>query len=212
MNIFNKDGEITDSVADVLYELGNVGIGTATKEIGNLRKMQIKIGKPNIVAYSPDLLKIIECKPDEIVVGVSTKIGSSLGVSLLFLLGKEFVQNTVERMTGEMFTEEEILKNELSLSAVTEMMNYMSSGYAKVIGSYLNVPVFLSPFNIGIEKTETMIHDVLCETSENIQKIVCVNTQFTLMENDGHKTNETGKVLIFPDEKSIHKFADIMKR
>ena len=56
-------------------------------------------------------------------VGVATKMSDTLDGSILFLLSKEFVHNTVYKMTEETFSDEELLANEDSVSALQEMIN-----------------------------------------------------------------------------------------
>lgn len=143
-------------------------------------------------------------------VGVATKMSDTLDGSILFLLSKEFVHNTVYKMTEETFSDEELLANEDSVSALQEMINYMTAGYAKVIGSYLDMPVFISSASVGMNRAQNIVHDVVVNSKNEIKKIACVNTKFTIVDEEGKKTDEAGQVLIFPDEKRIEKFVEIM--
>lgn len=210
MNIFDVDGELKESVADVLYELGNVGVGTAIMTIGNIRNLEIKIGTPSVITMKSDIFSEIEYDPDQVMVGVATKMSDTLDGSILFMLSREFVRNTVYQMTDEHYSDQELLENEDSVSALQEMINYMTAGYAKVIGSYLGMPVYISSASVGIDKAQNIIQEVVQNAPGKIDRIACVNTRFTVIGENGTKTDEAGQVLIIPDEVSINKFIEIM--
>lgn len=55
MNIFKTNGELEQDAIDVLYELGNVGVGTAIMAIGNIRQMEIHIDTPNVITVKSDI-------------------------------------------------------------------------------------------------------------------------------------------------------------
>ncbi|MDD2973075.1 MAG: hypothetical protein PHE02_13210 [Lachnospiraceae bacterium] len=211
MAVFDKNGDLKQDARDVLYELGNVGVGTAAMAIGSIREMEIRIDPPNVIAVKSDIFAEIDYDPEQVVVSVSTRMSDTLDGSILFLLSREFVRNTVYKMTEECFDDEELMKNEDSVSALREMINYTTAGYAKVIGSYLELPVYISSASVGLSKARNIVQDVIANASIKADKMACVNTKFTIVDEDGNKTDEVGQVLIFPDAKSIEKFIEIMR-
>ncbi|MDD3369557.1 MAG: hypothetical protein PHP50_11865 [Lachnospiraceae bacterium] len=210
MAVFNIDGELKPEAKDVLYEIGNVGVGTAIIPIGNIREMEIKINTPKVVTTEKNLLEELSYDPNQIVVGVTTKMNDTFDGSILFMLSREFVHNMVNIMTDEDFDDEQLLKNEDSISAIQEMINYMTAGYAKVIGAYLNVPVFISAASLGMDKVKNVVDAVMNREGVKVDRIAYVNTEFTIIDEAGKKTDEVGQVLIFPDEKCIEAFIEIM--
>ena len=204
------NGEIDPDVKDVLYEIGNVGVGTAIIPIGNLRQMEFFINTPNVFSMDQDIFHKIDYDPEQVVVGVITRMNDAFEGGIIFLLSKEFVRNTVHIMTEESYSDEELMTNEDSVSAIHEMINYMTAGYAKVIGSYLNAPVFISTASIGMDKAKNIVQSVLEHAGKGAGQIACVNTKFTVVDNKGKKTDETGQALIIPDQKSIEEFLKIM--
>lgn len=211
MKIYEANGELNREAIDVLYELGNVGVGTAVTAIGNIRQMEIHIDTPNVIAVKKDIFSEIGYDPEQIIVAVTTRMIETVEGSILFLLSKEFVQNTVSKMTGEEFSEEKLLESEDGLSALQELINYMTAGYAKVIGSYLETPVFVSASSVGLDKARKIVQDAIAGSAGRVEKVACVNTRFTIVDEKGRKTDESGRVLIIPDEKSIQKFMEIME-
>lgn len=209
-NVFKTNGELEQDAYDVLYELGNMGVATAVMAIGNIRQMEIKINTPNVITIKKDIFAEIDYNPEQIVVGVATKLNDTLQGSILFLLSKEFVRNTVYEMTDEMFDDKELMENEDSVSAIQEMINYMTAGYAKVIGAYLDIPVYISSAAVGMNKAQNIIQEITTSTGTKVEKVACVNTHFTIVDESGNKTDEAGQVLIFPDEECIGKFVEVM--
>ena len=163
-----------------------------------------------MITIKEDLFFEIHYDPDQIVVGVTTRLSESFDGSILFLLSREFVRNTVYIITEENYDDRELMENEDSLSAIQEMINYMTAGYAKVIGAYLNAPIYISPASVGLNKVKDVVKGVLDQAGSKISKIACVNTRFTIIDESGQKTDETGQVLILPDEKCIESFMEIM--
>lgn len=211
MEILDQNGDLKQDAADVLYELGNVGVGTAVVAIGNIRKLQIQISTPNVLLVEDDIFSQIAYDSEQVIAAVGTRLNQTMEGRLLFLFSREFVRNTVYHMTGEQYPDEELLKNEDSLSALHEIVNYMTAGYAQMIGSYLGIPVYINTAEIGIEKARVVVEEFLGRSDAAGKKVACVNTRFTIADEEGRETDETGHVLIFPEEESIEKFMEIMK-
>ncbi len=211
MKVFNDKGEMNQEAVDVLYELGNVGVATAVMPIGNLREIKISVDTPDVITVENDVLSEIDYDPNQVVIGVATEMNNTLKGSILFFLSKEFIKNSIYEMTEMEFSDDELLTNEDCYSAIQEIVNYMTAGYAKVIGSYLKVPVYMSKISIGFDKISTIIHNTMKNSEHNIEKIACVNTRFTIIDEKGNNSNESGQVLIFPDNECIEKFIEIME-
>lgn len=211
MKIYDNDGNLKQDVIDVLYELGNMGVATAVMPIGNLREIKIKVAIPNVITVKDNATDEIAYDPEQIVVCVMTKLDKTLSGSILFLFSKEFLRNTIYEMIGLQFSDDELLEDEDCLSAIAEVVNYMTAGYAKVIGAYLHVPVYICAISIGMEKVRTIVEGILAPANGRPQKMACVDTKFTIVNERGVNTNETGQVLIFPDDACIQRFMEIME-
>lgn len=211
MKIFESDGKLKEEARDVLYEIGNVGVATAVLPIGNIREMEIRIEAPNVVTLKSDIFSEIEYDPEQVVVGVTTRLHDTFEGSILFLLSKEFVRNTVQIMTDEEYDDKQLMEDEDCLSAIQEIINYMTAGYAKAIGSYLNVPVYISAASVGMDKAQDVVRTALTQAPGEVNHMACVNTRFTIVDEHGKKTDEVGQVLIFPDEKCIESFIELME-
>lgn len=215
MDVFDRNGRLSPCVADVLYELGNIGVGKAIIPIVNIRQVQIRIGTPSIFTVQKDIHSVLEHEPGQIAIGVTTKMDQSLDGILLFLLSRAFVRNTIYQMTGELYGKEDFPLGEDSLSALNEMINYMTAGYAKMIGAYLQLPIYISSPVVGQNRVNAIVDDLFHKPMEGIPKsalhqAACVNTRFTVVDKAENETGECGHVLIFPNEACIEKFMELM--
>ena len=60
MNIFNEEGLIDSDAQDILYELGNVGLGSASITIGRIMGLRLHIGVPKIAPMDEKLAEEME--------------------------------------------------------------------------------------------------------------------------------------------------------
>lgn len=211
MSVYDKNGELNQEAIDVLYELGNVGVATAVMPIGNMREIKISVDIPEVVTVEKDLLSEISYDPEQIVVSVATKMNDTLSGTILFLLSKDFIKNTIYEMTEMEFSDEELLTDADSFSALQEIINYMTAGYAKVMGAYLNIPVYISDITIGLDKVSSIVEGIVEKSQKKMEKLAYVNTRFARKDDAGNSSNEFGQVLMFPDQQCIEKFIEIME-
>ena len=50
MKLFDQSGKLDADVQDILYELGNVGVGMASITIGRLLGVRIELVSPNVIS------------------------------------------------------------------------------------------------------------------------------------------------------------------
>lgn len=210
MRIFSSGGKISEDAQDVLYEMGNMGVGTATIQLGEVRQMKIMLDSPKVIAMDEDVFASMEIPNDQVPLGVILKMQGHYGGSMLFMLSTEFIENTVYDMLGERIERDQLLVNEDSFSAIEELVNMMSASYSKMIGSYLEQPIYISPVMLGMENAKELFAMALKESDRETDKIASVHMGFSLINENGEKTNESAQIIICPDENLIKKFVEIM--
>ena len=52
MKLFDQSGKLDADVQDILYELGNVGVGMASITIGRLLGVRIELVSPNVISVT----------------------------------------------------------------------------------------------------------------------------------------------------------------
>lgn len=210
MRIFSTSGKLSEDARDVLYEIGNMGAGTATIRLGEVRQMRIVLDSPKVITMDEDVFSSIQILPNQIPLGVILKMQGRYSGSMLFMLSLEFIENTVYDMLCEHVEKDQLLINEDSFSAIEELVNVMSASYSKMIGSYLGESVYISPVMLGVEDAKELFAMALKESDRETDKIASVHMGFSVIDEHGEKTNESAQIIICPDEDLIKKFVEIM--
>ena len=91
MKIYDENGLIDSDVQEVLYELGNVGLGMASVAIGKLMGLRLNIGVPKVM--TAEQLLEDDCDTEERI-GILLDFERDMGGSMIFLLKEEFIQKT----------------------------------------------------------------------------------------------------------------------
>lgn len=192
MTIFNEEGLIDSDVQDVLYELGNVGLGSASITIGRLMGIRLHIGVPKIVPTDEELAKKLVDFNGKI--GVMMKFQKTLKGAMLIILKEEFLDNVVEKMTEN----EGVNCDEAErLSAVQEFANIVCAAYLKAVGQYTDMRIYVKPAGIN-DITES---DIVTKC----HKAICIDTGFNVIYENGDILDDVGRVVMLPDEESVEK-------
>ena len=100
MKIYDENGLIDSDVQEVLYELGNVGLGMASVAIGKLMGLRLNIGVPKVM--TAEQLLEDDCDAEERI-GILLYFERDMGGSMIFLLKEEFIQKTFGMKSKNIF-------------------------------------------------------------------------------------------------------------
>lgn len=202
MKLFSQDGKLDTDVQDVLYELGNVGVGMASITMGRILGVRIELASPNVipVAGMSDQTLLSHIGEDD--VGIWMRFAPPLCGSVLFILKCSFVYGVVDKMTGMQCEEEQLYTNEIAFSAVTEFANMLSAAYMKAVGNYTNMRIYLSPYMFMIKNERIKLGTKLPEKEVKADQAIWVETKFQLLE-EGGKTDDAGRVVMLPDDDTV---------
>ncbi len=214
MIVFDNNGKLDADVQDTLYELGNVGLGMASVTIGRILGVRVFLESPTILPLSGGQI-------EEFVTGeVRDKAGENMGFfmdfkeslqgMMLLIIGRDFISKIVEKMTGCTYNGEELLTDEMSFSAISEFANMITAAYAKAIGSYTGIRVYLSPVMADINGEKALLEKALERLSSECRTAISVKTDFVLTDQEGERTDDTGRVIILPGEDSVKKLMEAL--
>lgn len=195
MNIFNEEGLIDSDVQDVLYELGNVGLGSASVTIGRIMGLRLHIGVPYISPMNEELAAQVADFEGRL--GILMEFQKTLKGSMIISIKEEFVDKVVEKMTEN----EGISCDETErLSVLSEFANIICAAYLKAVGQYTDMRIYVKPtgFNdIAANDIMAMCH-----------KAICIDTSFTVVYENGETLDDVGHVIMLPDEESAGKLIE----
>ncbi len=203
MELFGQDGKLDTDVQDVLYELGNVGVGMASVAIGRLLGVRVELASPNVMPVTELSERTLLSHIGEDQVGIWMCFARPMSGSVLFILKRSFVCDVVEKMTGNRCEQEQIYKNEMAFSAVTEFAGMLAAAYMKAVGKYTGMRIFLSPYMYVSGKEQIRLGDQVHRQGLAADQAIWVETRFQLLEEHGDQTNDAGRVIMLPDEDTV---------
>lgn len=204
-----NNGEINPEIADTLSELGNVGVGLASIALSKLFGAGISIGIPKVVPVASDIEDIIRDDPEKIAIGILMSLEKTLSGAVLFVIDGAFLSDLVRKLTGLTLSGEELVLNEESLSAISEVANIMAASYMKAVGAYTGIRIYLSPVMVGVDMIGALISYPVAQMGIGNGAAICVDTSFSVMGETGGNT--AGRVIMFPDETSVEQMIQALK-
>lgn len=212
MEVFDQNGKLDSDVQDVLYELGNAGVGMATATIGKILGVRVALATPVVVPVGEQSDKILHDLMQLDNVGIWMKFQEPLKGSVLFILKQNFVYDVVEKMTGTHYDGNELYEDEVAFSAVKEFANMLAAAYTKAIGKYTSIRIYMSPSMLVLNKERVSLGDILQNQGTDSKKAIWVETSFQLLNQEG-KGDETiglGKVVMLPDADTVQMLAEAL--
>ena len=134
-NIFNS------MELDTIGEVMNISLGSSATAVSNLLDHRVEITTPRVSVCDVDNFSIGELQP---AIGVEIRYVSGLEGSNIMLLKRSDVKVIVDILMGSETPDEEFELNELTISAVCEVMNQMMGAASTALSDFLGFPVNIS--------------------------------------------------------------------
>ena len=126
---------------DALGEMMNISLGSSATAVSNMLDRRVDITTPKVSVVDIDSFSIAEIEP---AMGVEIKYVSGLEGSNIMLLKKEDIKVIVDILMGQESDDSEFELNELTVSAVCEVMNQMMGASATALSDFLGYSVNIS--------------------------------------------------------------------
>lgn len=133
---------------DALGEMMNISLGSSATAVSNMLDHRVDITTPRVSVVEVKDFTIGNLDP---AMGVEIKYVEGLEGSNIMLLKKSDIKVIVDILMGTEMPEEEFELNELTISAVCELMNQMMGAAATALSDFLGFPVNIStpqPFEL----------------------------------------------------------------
>ena len=208
-HISNKP--IDPDVKDAITEFGNICVGRTSVTLGKMLGMRVLIEPPRVHSGSFDLLaEDIAVPKDKVMVGILMAMEDSIKGAMLFIVEKQFIIDAVRIMTKKNISDLSLMEDEENLSAVRELTNIMAASYRKELGDYLNMPIFLSPMMVGVDMVGALISFPLAYLEYSHRNVISIGAKFALVDEKNGQTQDTGHIIVFPDEDSVSMLAQAL--
>lgn len=137
---------------DAIGELMNISLGSSATAVSNMLDHRVDITTPKVQVVSVEDFSIGELEP---AIGIEIKYVSGLEGSNIMLLKRSDVKTIVDILMGSETPDDEFELNELTISAVCEVMNQMMGAASTALSDFLGYPVNIStPQSFALDDIE----------------------------------------------------------
>ncbi|MGI6255421.1 MAG: flagellar motor switch protein FliN [Acutalibacter sp.] len=133
---------------DALGEMMNISLGSSATAVSNMLDQRVDITTPTVSVINADDFTLGNLEP---AIGVEIKYVSGIEGSNIMLLKKSDIRVIVDLLMGTNTPEEEFELNDLTISAVCELMNQMMVAASTALSDFFGFPVNIStpkPFEL----------------------------------------------------------------
>ena len=146
-NIFNS------MELDAIGELMNISLGSSATAVSNMLDHRVDITTPTVEVVTVENFSLGDLEP---AIGIEIKYVSGLEGSNIMLLKRGDVKVIVDILMGCETHDEEFELNELTVSAVCEVMNQMMGAASTALSDFLGYSVNIStPQSFALDDLET---------------------------------------------------------
>ena len=126
---------------DAIGEIMNISLGSSATAVSNMLDHRVDITTPSVSVVPIEELTLGELEP---AIGSEIKCVSGLEGSNIMLLKRHDVKTIVEILMGTEISDEEFEFNDLTISAVCEVMNQMMGAASTALSDFLGRSVNIS--------------------------------------------------------------------
>ena len=126
---------------DAIGEIMNISLGSSATAVSNMLDHRVDITTPTVSVVPVDEFTLGNLEP---AIGIEIKYVSGLEGSNIMLLKRNDVKTIVEILMGTTIDDSEFELNELTVSAVCEVMNQMMGAASTALSDFLGRPVNIS--------------------------------------------------------------------
>ena len=151
---------------DAIGEMMNISLGSSATAVSNMLDHRVDITTPKVSVVEVKDFSIGKLEP---AMGVEIKYVEGLEGSNIMLLRKSDIKVIVDILMGSETPDEEFELNELTISAVCEVMNQMMGAAATALSDFLGYPVNIStPEPFELEDLEAFKEEHLPQGADQV--------------------------------------------
>lgn len=135
------DKKLTPMEMDALGEVMNISLGSSATAVSNMLDHRVQITTPEVSVLEVSDFSLGALQP---AIGVEIRYTSGLEGSNIMLLKRSDVKVIVDILLGSETPDEEFVLNDLTISAVCEVMNQMMGAASTALSDFLGRPVNIS--------------------------------------------------------------------
>ena len=189
---------------DILKETSNIGMGHAATALSQMIGHPVKLRVPHVtitkISQVPEYLGGAE----KMMVGITLQVLGDARGSILLLFPQESAHRLLCNLTGDQG--KVLIMNEVTISALKEVGNILSSAYLSALGSMLHKTLIPSVPLLAYDMAGAVVDYVLIDLSKSSDLAMLVETDFI-----GESSSDLaikGHFFLIPDPSTLDMFLD----
>ena len=189
---------------DVLKEIGNIGAGNAATALAKLlnKKVEMKVPQIRIMGFSE--VNEVLGGAETPVVGILLAVLGDISGNILFVL-EQSAANTLVNILMSKKPDEEMEYNEITLSALKEIGNILTSSYLSALSALTGLTIKPDVPALAIDMAGAILSVPAIEFGKTTDTVLYIETEFI----EG-KDRVIGDFFLVPDTESYIRLLDTL--
>lgn len=196
-----KNESFDSFIMDVLKEIGNIGSGNAVTALANLlsKKIYMSVPKVRIIDFK-DIATILGGE-EELIVGIYLNLKEDIEGNIMFTIDIESAINLLK-----MLLDREVVElDEISISALSEVGNILSSSYVNALSALTGMKIAVSVPSLAIDMAGAILSVPATQFGLISDKVLFIETVFEEGDNQ-----VKGNLFLLPNIESFQKILSLL--
>lgn len=187
-------------IMDVLKEIGNIGSGNAVTALANLlsKKIYMSVPKVRIIDFK-DIATILG--EEELIVGIYLNLKEDIEGNIMFTIDMKSATNLLKMLLDREVEE----LDEISISALSEVGNILSSSYVNALSELTGLKIAVSVPSIAIDMAGAILSVPAIQFGLISDKVLFIETVFEEGDNQ-----VKGNLFLLPNIESFEKILSLL--
>jgi chemotaxis protein CheC len=148
--------QMTDTYADVLKEIGNIGAGNAMTALSQMLNCKIDMQVPQVKLLDLSNVATIVGSEEQLMVGVFLGVEGDISGSIMFLIELKSAKVLLKKiMMG--YESGLPMLDEMEASAMQEVSNIITGAYLNSLSSLTNLVIYPTPPSLSIDMAAAIL-------------------------------------------------------
>lgn len=196
-----KNESFDSFIMDVLKEIGNIGSGNAVTALANLlsKKIYMSVPKVRIIDFK-DIATILGGE-EELIVGIYLNLKEDIEGNIMFTIDIESATNLLKMLLDREVEE----LDEISISALSEVGNILSSSYVNALSALTGMKIAVSVPSLAIDMAGAILSVPAIQFGLISDKVLFIETVFEEGDNQ-----VKGNLFLLPNIESFEKILSLL--
>ncbi len=192
--------EMNEMHKSALQEIGNIGMGNATKSLTFILDNQLKLDLPSVEFLEIDKMSdFLAGKDENIVLSAISSITGEINGTVILIIRKSFAMSILQKVLPSDTQIDEDSLTEIQYSALNELCNIFIGSYTSAVATFLDANIKISLPFVCMDMLGAVLSSVAVELFAYYDKILVVNNYIE------SETEDAFHMFYLPDEKSYEK-------